>query len=54
MSLNVQVNVTCDGCRESYDDACWTGQQARAEARKDGWRVSLPGGRDLCPTCREG
>lgn len=31
----------------------FTAKQARADAREDGWRVALPGGRDLCPKHRQ-
>ena len=28
-----------------------TARSIRRELRQDGWKVSLPGGRDLCPDC---
>lgn len=46
------VEVTCDSCGETADAIAPTANAARADAREAGWRVSLPGGRDLCPACR--
>jgi len=52
MSLTRIVDVICNECGQMLDQSCYTGSEARAAARFDGWRTGLPGGRDLCPDCR--
>lgn len=52
------VYVTCDACGEndtadSADERA-TATEQRAELREAGWKVGLPGGRDLCPECARG
>jgi hypothetical protein len=54
VSLIKQVDVSCDECNTTLDDAAWTGEEARRYALDAGWRVGLPGGRDECPDCRPG
>ena len=56
MSAHRSCFVYCDGkdCddHEPYDESCQSVGEARDIARAEGWRVSLPGGRDLCPDCK--
>jgi hypothetical protein len=55
VSVSTITYVHCDGCGDPIDDGAQPGDTAadqRADARLDGWAVSLPGGRDLCPDCR--
>lgn len=48
MSIQKDIWVRCDKCGDS-DFASHTAKQARAEARKYGWKNH--GDIDLCPTC---
>lgn len=57
MSVSRYMDVWCDNER----CPCWeetapskTNTEAREIAEKLGWRVNLPGGRDLCPDCASG
>lgn len=52
MSLSTYTDVWCDVCG-NWDDAATSknGRLARREAGSHGWRVGLPGGLDLCPSC---
>ena len=55
MSVLEVWNLWCDGCGRTDPDevgADTPGEMRRARAEQ-GWQVDLPGGRDLCPTCRE-
>lgn len=58
VSVRKYVDVWCDGegCLTWADQATsHTSKEARANAKWLGWKVNLPGGRDLCPRCvREG
>lgn len=53
MTVWVLWSIHCDGCQVGggYDD-CRTAADARECAKLDGWSVSRPGGRDLCPDCK--
>jgi hypothetical protein len=55
MSARNYVTIWCDGC-EDWCEAVGpehTAKDARATAKKVGWSVGLPHGRDLCPRCRD-
>lgn len=45
------IDICCEACNTNLDDPQWTVKQARNEARKSGWHISL--GRDICPDCWE-
>lgn len=48
--MSLEVTVNCDECSRIIT-AAKTGAKARADARRNGARTALPGGRDLCPDC---
>lgn len=52
MSVTRMCTVTCDECRVQADNSEWTADEARYQARKDGWHRSK--NRDLCPDCWDG
>lgn len=44
--------IFCDVCGHwSNAGVEHTAAKARAGLRKNGWRLGLPGGRDICPAC---
>lgn len=53
MSARKSWTIWCDGCGESDggDLSAETAQERREDLRHEGWRVNLPGGKDLCPDC---
>lgn len=63
MSGRTIIYLHCDGddCRELFTPDPSpklptalgdTLADQRRDARKEGWRTNLPGGKDLCPECR--
>jgi hypothetical protein len=50
VSIDRWYCVGCDECGISYE-VTESAREARKIARDAGWRVALPGGRDLCPAC---
>jgi len=54
MTASRYVDIWCDGkdCGKWEENATdHTAAGARRKAKSYGWEVSLPGGRDLCPSC---
>lgn len=52
MSVSTYVDVWCDVCGNWDTEATSkSGREARRLARQHGWKVSLPGGLDVCPVC---
>jgi hypothetical protein len=56
MTASALVTIWCDGddcvqwCTATGVDR--TAAESRRAAKRVGWAVGLPGGRDLCPDCR--
>jgi hypothetical protein len=48
--MSVEVTLICDGCGKVIDGGR-TAKKIRDEARGYGARVSMPGGKDYCPSC---
>jgi hypothetical protein len=48
--MSVERTLICDGCG-AVIDAGRTAAIVRAEAKRNGAKVNLPGGKDLCPDC---
>lgn len=44
-------HIYCDDCGSEPDYCDHDLHNVRTWAKRDGWRTSLPGGRDLCPLC---
>ncbi len=56
MSYTVIRTIHCDRCStwtEHPDDPLATATQIRQAVRRQGWKVGLPGGEDICPECPE-
>lgn len=52
MSVSVYTDVWCDVCGNWEEQATSkSGREARGKAKTLGWKVSLPGGLDVCPRC---
>lgn len=52
MSVRSYTDVWCDHCENWCEWATDRGaKRAREAARKGGWHVGLPGGRDVCGLC---
>lgn len=52
MSLSTYTDVWCDVCGNWEQRATGkSGRDVRRTAKGLGWRVSLPGGLDVCPSC---
>jgi hypothetical protein len=54
MSVTRISSIHCDGCGVwHYGNIGESMAEVRRGLRRIGWAVSLPGGRDLCPKCRQ-
>jgi hypothetical protein len=52
VSISTYTDVWCDVCGNWEQRATSkSGREARETAKHLGWRVSLPGGLDVCPAC---
>lgn len=52
MSISTYTDVWCDVCGTWEDRAtAKSGREARRNARALGWKIGLPGGLDVCPSC---
>ncbi len=56
MSARKSWTINCDQCGTSDegDLGATTAQERRDELAAEGWRVNLPGGRDVCEACWDG
>lgn len=49
--MSVEYDIVCDGCGAAVDGSHISAAAARRSIRKEGGRVNLPGGKDLCVNC---
>lgn len=49
--MSLEHLIICDGCGAAIDGHRKSFAAARRNVREMGGRVSLPGGKDLCPDC---
>lgn len=55
MGVYRSTTVYCDGsesCTDAYENL-GNAADVRREAKRDGWLVAQPGGKDFCPDCRK-
>lgn len=54
MSYTIIRTIHCDRCgnwTDYTDDPLANAARIRRDAKRRGWRVALPGGKDICPDC---
>lgn len=51
--MSVEYGIVCDGCGNVVDGSSISATVARRKVRKEGGRVNLRGGKDLCVLCVE-
>ena len=48
--MSIEVTLICDECGNVIDGGK-TAKRIRDEARTNGAKVGMPGGKDYCPSC---